>query len=106
MEAAEPSQIQKMQSVTLSIWRHVRTRSMLEAEMEDTMYVHCQSVANTMPMSTAQPSHRALDYMTKSAKKVMKVSCKPQNHLQVQVTKVTFKLQFPKGQLEKNRKGA
>ena len=30
----------------------------------------------------------------------MKMSCKPQNHLQVQVTKVTYQLQFPKWQLE------
>ena len=92
--------MQEMQSVTVSIWGHVQTRSMLDAVIEDTMYVHCQSVANTMPMSIAPPSHRALDYMTKSARKVMKVSCKPQNHLQVQVTKVTYPLQFPKWQLE------
>ena len=106
MEDVEPQQMQEMQYVTDSTWGRVRTRSMLDVVIEDTIYVHCQSAANTLPMSSAPRSHRALDYMTKSARKVMKVSCKPQNHLQVQVTKVTYQLQFPKWQLEKNRRGA
>ena len=100
MEAAEPPQMQEMQSVMVSTWVHVQTRSMLDVVIEDTIYVHCQSAANTLPMSSAPRSHRALDYKTKSARKVMKVSCKLQNHLQVQVTKVTYQLQFPKWQLE------